>query len=77
MMQWIKHSLLKKYTEKRLLRMRMQRRVVVGLQAPGFKRGGQFKNKNKKQKYTAKTKNKPVCETSGKAHRTELCWRTT
>ena len=42
-----------------------------------FKRGGQLKGKNKKQKFTARTENKPVCETCGKAHKTELCWRTT
>lgn len=41
------------------------------------KRGGQFKNKNKKQKFAARSENKPVCETCGKAHRTELCWRIT
>ncbi|XXG85952.1 hypothetical protein AAC387_Pa11g0946 [Persea americana] len=42
-----------------------------------FKKGGRFKDKNKKQKFTARTENKPVCETCGKAHKTELCWRTT
>ena len=34
-----------------------------------FKRGGgQFKNKNKKQKFAARTDNKLICETCGKAH---------
>ena len=34
------------------------------------KGGGQFKNKNKRQKFASRTKNKPVCETCGKAHKT-------
>ena len=38
-----------------------------------FKKGGQFKGKNKKHKFNARTENKQVCETCGKAHKTELC----
>ena len=41
-----------------------------------FIKGGQF-NKNKKQKNDARAENKPVCETCGKAHKTEACWRNT
>ena len=40
-----------------------------------FKKGGQFKNK--KQRSVARNENKSVCETCGKAHRTEACWRIT
>ena len=39
-----------------------------------FRKGGRFKNK--RQKNVARSKEKPVCETCGKAHRAEECWRT-
>ena len=45
-----------------------------------FKNGGQSKDKRQKQRFVARNErngNRPVCENCGKAHRTDLCWRTT
>ena len=53
------------------------KRSSSGTTGSWFKKGGQFKSKNKKHKFTAWSENKPICETCGKALRTELCWRTT
>ena len=46
------------------------KKISSGTTGSWVKRGGQFKNKNKKQKFAA-------YEACGKAHKTELCWRTT
>ena len=53
------------------------KKISSGTTGSWVKRGGQFKNKNKKQKFAARNENRSVCETYGKAHKTELCWRTT
>jgi hypothetical protein len=49
----------------------------------GNKKGGQSRHKRQRQRSiprdenSERRENKPVCDTCGKTHRTELCWRTT
>ena len=45
-----------------------------------FKKGGQPMDKKQKQRFVARNErneSRPICETCGKAHRTEFCWKTT
>ena len=40
------------------------------------RRGGPVQDRGKRQRFNARTEDKPVCGTCGKFHRTEACWRT-